>query len=595
MQRVTYTAVLTVVLIFSAGTNGVAAADIANSTTVDTSALTAVDPDDGSVDDRRVTTAQDRNQPVTTVRQSNESQRPDPESDRIGWEDGYWYDDPVAVNQSDGLNESELSAVVSRAMARIERVRQLEFKKRPPVEVVSREAYANATAGSYQNVSTNERLFHETLAEARFFASEDESWIDSLDKVNTVSVGGFYSPSADRIVVISDSPNTPKLNEITLAQELMHALQDQRFNLTNRYLGSFRNGTMTTERHNSYDAIIEGDGNYVDFLYQQRCEANWSCLEDTGSTGGTTFYTPGEFGAIVTQLAPYSDGVSFVRSIYKSGGWEAVNNLYRNGIDSTEQIIHPNRYPDDTPTTVTITDETTGEWERLTPPSDGKIGGLPGSNASYAEFGEAGMVGMFIAPSRAETSPVVIGYDAFFRGNSYDAYTYDFRPTDGWDGDRLVVYVTNDSGKTNETAFVWQSEWDSPEDANQFASAYTELLNYHDAEQVGPNTYRMPNDEQFSDAFHITTDGTTVTIVSAPTTDQLSDVRTSIKVRELTPTPTATPTPTESMTSTVSATPITATTTPASVEETTADGPGFTVTVLVFAVLVTTLMLRRRQ
>ena len=37
--------------------------------------------------------------------------------DTIGWENGYWYDDPVDVTTSDGLNESELEAVTARQMA----------------------------------------------------------------------------------------------------------------------------------------------------------------------------------------------------------------------------------------------------------------------------------------------------------------------------------------------------------------------------------------------------------------------------------------------------------------------------------------------
>ncbi|MFC7176254.1 hypothetical protein [Halosegnis marinus] len=96
----------------------------------------------------------------------------DPETDVLGWEDGYWYNESVSVTRSDGLNDTELDAVVSRAMARVEEVRRLEFAARPPVEVIGREAYADRIAGSFENVSTEERLFHDTLAEARFFAGE---------------------------------------------------------------------------------------------------------------------------------------------------------------------------------------------------------------------------------------------------------------------------------------------------------------------------------------------------------------------------------------------------------------------------------------
>ncbi|WP_299335695.1 hypothetical protein [Haloplanus sp.] len=65
----------------------------------------------------------------------------DPETDRLGWEAGYWYDEPLPVNASDGLNDSERAAVAARTMARVERIRALEFGSSVPVEVVDREAY----------------------------------------------------------------------------------------------------------------------------------------------------------------------------------------------------------------------------------------------------------------------------------------------------------------------------------------------------------------------------------------------------------------------------------------------------------------------
>ena len=50
-----------------------------------------------------------------------------PAEDRLGWEAGYWYDDPLPVNATDGLNESEREAAVARTMARVERIRESSF------------------------------------------------------------------------------------------------------------------------------------------------------------------------------------------------------------------------------------------------------------------------------------------------------------------------------------------------------------------------------------------------------------------------------------------------------------------------------------
>jgi hypothetical protein len=51
-----------------------------------------------------------------------------PETDQLGWENGCWADEALSITREDGLNETELDAVVARSMARVEAVRELEFE-----------------------------------------------------------------------------------------------------------------------------------------------------------------------------------------------------------------------------------------------------------------------------------------------------------------------------------------------------------------------------------------------------------------------------------------------------------------------------------
>lgn len=59
-------------------------------------------------------------------------------TDRLGWADGYWYEDPIAETSSDGLNRTEWAALVARTMARIDRIRELECDRSDPIEIVRR-------------------------------------------------------------------------------------------------------------------------------------------------------------------------------------------------------------------------------------------------------------------------------------------------------------------------------------------------------------------------------------------------------------------------------------------------------------------------
>lgn len=528
------------------------------------------------------------------VEHADDSGPPDPTNDVLGWEDGCWYNESIPVERSDGLNESELNAVVSRAMARVEQVREIEFQDRIPVTILPRSEFAENISSRYENVSARERLFHNVMAEARFFAGDDTDWISVLRELNTGGIGGFYSPTQDRIVVISENTTAPKLDEITLAQELYHALQDQAFDAYEDYLSRFANGTMTVEEHNRFDAVFEGDGNFVDHLYQQRCDMEWECLRPE-ETGPPPTYSPGEFGAIVTFLAPYSEGVGFVRDVYEEGGWEAVNALYDDPVKSTEQIIHTEKYGVDEPTTVTVPDTSSEPWQRLHPPRNGSVGGFPAQNASYGSFGEAGIFAMFFVVSYEEGSHTIVKWNDFFTDDEVDPYDYDSPVTAGWDGDRLVPYVKGEPTTDAETGYVWKTEWDTAGDATEFREAYVELLEYRGAEAVEGHldTYRISQNERFSGAFYVVQNETSVIVVHAPSVEGLSAIRSGAAPEGNETTPTATSSPEEDPQTTE-------TEEEESVDEedgetaTAADSPGMTILVGLVAVTLLPVVLRRR-
>jgi hypothetical protein len=232
---------------------------------------------------------------------------------------------------------------------------------------------------------------------------------------------------------------------------------------------------------------------------------------------------------LALRLQPYSDGPVFVEGIQEDGGWAAVNEVYENPPNSTEQTIHPEKYRVDEPANVTIEDRSSAEWY---------VPDLGAGSIDYAQFGEAGVYTMLWYPSYAESQAagtprtVVIPYGHFLgpsrTGASLDLYNYSHPYSAGWDGDKLLPYVTNDSAETNETGYVWKLTWDTQADATQFVGAYEQLLAHHGAEPVpgAANTYRIEEGD-FADAFRVRTDGRNVTIVNAPTVPALDEVHAS--------------------------------------------------------------------
>ncbi|WP_233571921.1 hypothetical protein [Halosegnis longus] len=163
---------------------------------------------------------------------------------------------------------------------------------------------------------------------------------------------------------------------------------------------------------------------------------------------------------------------------------------------------------------MSLRDRTTNGWERVDPPERNPT----------ARLGQSAMTAMFGYTLYADTGnqPVLqpqelLNIDA--EGNIVQPpFKYTAAPVRGWDGDRMHIYQ-----KDNESAYVWKSVWDSRQDAQEFADAYADLLAYWGGSQQSGAVYTI-DDGPYADAFRVTVEGDTVTIVNAPTTGDLPDV-----------------------------------------------------------------------
>ncbi|WP_435180371.1 Hvo_1808 family surface protein [Halorussus sp. AFM4] len=433
----------------------------------------------------------------------------DPSSDVKGWENGLWYNASLDVNQNDGVQRGERERIVSRTMARVEAIRCIEFNQSVPVSVVSRQEFQRRQL--QRNASKGLRAFDNVKFEALFLINESADSIAVQNRNRASGVLGYYSPRRDEIVVIAESTEDLRIDELTLAHELMHAWQDQQYNLSGSELQA-----QLRDQVNARNGVIEGDASYVETLYEAKCNAGWECLDAPRPSAGQL----ANIGVYLLKYQPYSDGPAFIRMVHETGGWDAVNSLYRRPPASTEQVIHPLKYRNDPVTNVTINDTAAGSWERVNAPN----------RPNYGQLGEAAAMMMFVYPyyhSGGQTQ--IVPRDEWFDYNqsggvsTFDPLNYESDFSAGWDGDRLHAY-RNDAG---EFGYVWRLAWDSPQDARQFVEGYRRVLRYWGGQQVGPNTWRIA-EGGFADAFYVQVDGRNVTIVNAPTVGQLSEIRPDI-------------------------------------------------------------------
>jgi|AntRauTorcE11898_2_1112593.scaffolds.fasta_scaffold05012_3 hypothetical protein len=441
------------------------------------------------------------------------TERPDPETDTLGWEDGYWHDDPIAVNASDGLNASERDRAISRAMARVEMIRGLEFEESVNVSVVSR---SNYSSGDGRNADEAFRRFDNAKFEALYLIGTQNDSLDEQEETLDQAVAGFYSPGRGDIVLVSNSDSPQFDGERTLAHELVHALQDQHFNLSN-------SNVETRDAYNGRNGLIEGDARTVEQVYLDRCGEDWSCLPSEQSGPGqapddaTEASAPDiHLGVYILEYFPYSDGIGFVRSLRAGGDWTAVNDAFESPPTSARPVIYPEEYDQFEPRDVELTDRTSNGWERV----------RPSTRADHATLGQSALTAMFAYTlyddynRSAVISPrTFLNFDGAGSVNMTDPFNYDLPATRGWAGDRMHVYQ-----RADETGYVWRLGWDSPTDAQRFADKYEQLLSHWGGSQRPAGHWEIAADSPFTGAVDVTVDGDIVTIVSGPSADTLKDI-----------------------------------------------------------------------
>lgn len=407
-----------------------------------------------------------RNPPETQDDSSN------PSEDVIGWESGYWHNESIDVNQSDGLSQSELNALMARSKARVEEIRQLEFTGPIEIEFVTRSELSPPKNDTY-GLSTASQLW-----EALFLYGEATNTQQSVSRAQRSSILGYAAEEgSNRIVIVDSTPKNPTVSGETLIHELAHMLQDQRFDLSHQ-----RYQRSTFDGETAKDGLVEGEATLITSQYYARCGDEWECIDKPPSSGGSAA-TPGPARFHRLTYFPYSTGEQYVQALYTAGGWERVNTAHENPPVSTEQVIHPKR--PENPKPLSVSGAARNGWEPT----------------RWETVGEAGIRSLLAESKNVNGSP-----------------------STGWGNDTLISYTKQNTNEGEQgQGYVWKTVWDSKTDAEQFSDVYVSRLKAQGAVRDGDN-WRI-EDGTFADSFGVYRNGSTVTIVNGPTNDSLAAIR----------------------------------------------------------------------
>jgi len=168
-------------------------------------------------------------------------------------------------------------------------------------------------------------------------------------------IAGYYDTETKEMYVVQGEGFFGN-ERMTYAHEFTHALQDQTYDLREGMQINPEHCEVNTEYCAAVKALVEGDATMTQFTWFWR----YATPEDQEQVQRAyeTYESPvfdSAPGFIREDLMfPYLYGLEFVQSLYDRGGWDAVDAAYADPPVSTEQILHPDRYPSDQPVSVEL-------------------------------------------------------------------------------------------------------------------------------------------------------------------------------------------------------------------------------------------------
>ncbi|MBI4528985.1 MAG: hypothetical protein HY695_34745 [Deltaproteobacteria bacterium] len=331
-------------------------------------------------------------------------------------------------------------------------VRGLDFKRDVQVEVANKNGMNRHFEKELERDYGDRKLENISLAYTKLgLLPQGVDLKNSLLSFYLSQVAAFYNPDDQKIVVpenlgagvllgtVQFFARRDILGEMVLAHELTHALQDQHFSLQSRLRQKGNNDKVIAFR-----ALAEGDATLSGFGYLFGGLSDETLAQVRKAVQDSLRQARSELAAIPEAIAEellfqYYGGVSFVSHALNSGGWPGINRLYHAPPESTEQVLHPEKYFDkaDAPTEINL-----GDLSFLFQPGWEEI-----ENDVLGELMIGVLFRRFVSEKEAQSA------------------------SQGWDGDRFVAFR-----RQNEIFFIWATVWDSLQDAEEFERSYRMIV-----------------------------------------------------------------------------------------------------------------------
>jgi len=354
---------------------------------------------------------------------------------------------------------------VAAIMPKLAKLRGLDFVNDIPRQYQSTDDFRKFVHREIENELPAAKAGDESLALFQLgLLTKLENLAQLEEQAFVTQAGAYYDPKQKKFFLVM-VPDSNMMLDTMSAHELTHGLQDQHYDLE-KFLPDEGDGSgaqkIDDDASSARRFLVEGDATFTMFLYM--ASKDGKILPITvdalvGQLGKLAGMSPADLAkmnapmaessdpeikksieamadipdaVLVPMIDSYMQGALLVAAVYKRGGWPAVNDLFVHPPESTEQALHPDKlFAGEHPHRVTLP----------------KLAGAELANVVFGELQWQVYFGLWAPDHKVVAS-------------------------EGWGGDRESVVRRPDGRLISRIATVW----DTPNDASEFATAYTASL-----------------------------------------------------------------------------------------------------------------------
>lgn len=406
-------------------------------------------------------------------------------------------ENPLPTQQSE-LPEA-LAEVILEIESQVSQIRGLSAPQPVDRSLITLEELEQIVAEDFFSEYTDEDARQDVLILSLLgLLPEDFDLKSFYNDLYSEQIAGFYDDETKELFVVQGM-SFGGSEKLTYAHEFTHVLQDQNYGFEEGLGLEEDSCEADSERCAAVQALIEGDASLTEVLWFQTFATrdDYNDLREIFDNFDTPVLDEAPPYMAADLYFPYENGLAFTQHLYDEGGFTSIDAAFENLPLSTEQILHPERYPDDTPLAVSLPDFS-------------------------EEIGEDCI--LFDQNVMGEWYTYLIlnkGYEESHRLSENLAR----EAAEGWGGDAYAFYLNE---TTEEVVFVIESFWDTVADAGEFAEAFEQYADRRwdgtDTEVLGLPTWAGPDT---TTSFLL--EGNRTVWVMAPTADMVEVIFSSLQ------------------------------------------------------------------